>query len=85
MQGEGQVGKASPLTPQLNSVQQFEPLLDVEQAARLLGGIHVKTLQKMAREGEVPAFRLGRYWFFRASALNQWLQLQSTGRIARVM
>lgn len=50
----------------------FEPLLDSEEAAALLK-IHPKTLQKMAREGEITAIQVGRLWRFRASALNQWL------------
>jgi excisionase family DNA binding protein len=55
----------------------FEPLLSDEQAARLLGGLHVKTLQRMARDGEIPAFRVGRYWRYRASQLEVWLQARS--------
>ncbi|HEY1462853.1 MAG TPA: helix-turn-helix domain-containing protein [Terriglobales bacterium] len=50
----------------------FEPLLDSEEAAALLK-IHPKTLQKMAREGEITGIQVGRLWRFRASALNQWL------------
>lgn len=50
----------------------FEPLLDSEEAAALLK-IHPKTLQKMARRGEVVAIQIGRLWRFRASALNRWL------------
>ena len=63
----------------------FEPLLDDERAALFLGGIHHKTLQRMARNGEVPAYRVGRFWRYRASELNDWLRLKSTGRIARVV
>jgi excisionase family DNA binding protein len=36
----------------------FERVLNTEEAATLLQ-IHPKTLQKMAREGTVPAFRIG--------------------------
>jgi excisionase family DNA binding protein len=51
----------------------FEPLLNVTDAARLLGGLHPKTLMRWARAGELPAFQIGRLWFFRASELNCWL------------
>ena len=47
----------------------FEPVLNTEKAAALLQ-VHPKTLQKMAREGSVPAFRIGDLWRFRASALD---------------
>lgn len=58
--------------PPLVPGQQFEPLLDSEEAAALLK-IHPKTLQKLARRGEVVAIQIGKLWRFRASALNDWL------------
>ena len=51
----------------------FEPVLDSKAAAGLLK-IHPKTLQKMAREGRVPAFRVADLWRFRASELDTWLR-----------
>ncbi len=51
---------------------QFEPLLDSYEAAALLK-IHPKTLQKMAREGEVTAIQVGKLWRFRASDLELWI------------
>ncbi|MGD0842729.1 MAG: helix-turn-helix domain-containing protein [Candidatus Acidiferrales bacterium] len=53
---------------------EFEPLLDSGQAARLLGNIHVKTLQRYVRRGELPAYRVGGHWYFRASELDAWLR-----------
>lgn len=74
-------GKAELPRPQLSQPQgqQFEPLLDEVQAGKLLG-LHPKTLQRLARQCTVPAIRLGRYWRFRASSLNTWIELQSTGQ-----
>lgn len=51
----------------------FEPLLDSEEAAALLK-IHPKTLQKLARSGEVAAIQIGKLWRFRASALDEWVK-----------
>ena len=51
----------------------FERLLDLREAAALLG-MHWKTLQAMARQEKVPAFRIGGRWRFRSSLLNQWLE-----------
>ncbi len=53
--------------------ERFERLLDSEEAAALLK-IHPKTLQKLARQGEVAAIQIGKLWRFRASALNRWLE-----------
>jgi excisionase family DNA binding protein len=54
---------------------EFEPLLNSEQAAELLQ-IHHKTLQKLARRGEIHGTHIGKLWRFRASDLNDWLQKQ---------
>jgi excisionase family DNA binding protein len=48
-------------------------LLDSSEAAVLLK-IHPKTLQKLARNGEIAAIQIGKLWRFRASALNEWLE-----------
>ncbi len=55
----------------------FEPLMDDKEAAALLGGLHVKTVQRMARTGQIPAYHLGRKWKFRASELDKWLKTQA--------
>lgn len=64
----------------------FEPLINDEEASALLGGIHPKTLQRLARNGQIPAYRLGRFWRYRASELDSWLRtrLNSAGQPARV-
>lgn len=58
--------------------QHFEPLLDTGEAAALLK-IHPKTLQKLARSGEIHGFQVGKLWRFRVSALNQWLEGKLAG------
>jgi len=56
--------------------QSFEPLIGSCEAARLLGNIHVKTLQRYARHQRVPAYQIGGHWYFRASELDSWLRSQ---------
>ena len=57
----------------------YESLIDEKQAAQFLGGLHPKTVQRMARRGELPHCRVGKY--FRASELNAWIHLHSRGQI----
>ena len=57
---------------QAGSGSSCEPLLDSKQAGSLLK-IHPKTVQKMARAGTIPAYRIGDLWRFRASTLDSWL------------
>ena len=51
----------------------LEPVVDSEEAARFLN-VDPKTLQKMARSGEVPGYRIGKLWRFRISDLDAWLR-----------
>jgi excisionase family DNA binding protein len=52
-----------------------EPLLDSEQAAAIMQ-IHPKTLQKLARKGDVRGLHVGKLWRFRASDISQWIDEQ---------
>lgn len=61
---------------QIQLQPEFEPILDSEEAAALLK-IHPKTLQKLARKGRIPGFRIRKLWGFRASALNRWLESET--------
>jgi len=56
------------------SRQVFEPLIACEAAAKLLGNIHVKTLQRYARGGTLPGYRVAGHWYFRATELDAWLR-----------
>lgn len=49
----------------------FEPFLNSAQAVALIK-IHPKTLQRLARSGSVPGYRIGKLWRFRASDLDGW-------------
>jgi len=49
----------------------FERLLNTEEAATLLR-IHPKTLQRMARKGEIPAIQIGKLWRFSSATLLLW-------------
>src|SRR5713226_7036445 len=57
-----------PIDPQL----QFERLLDCGEVAHLLH-LHPKTVERMAREGRLPAFKVGRRWLFRTTHIDQWV------------
>ena len=63
----------SPLRSSQKSRQAFEPLIGSPEAAKLLGNIHVKTLQRYARTRRLPGYQIGGHWYFRASELDAWL------------
>jgi excisionase family DNA binding protein len=57
--------------------------LDLAQAAQLLK-VHPKTLQKLARFGRVPSFKVGRAWVFVEHLLVDWLVTESLSRVSVV-
>ena len=67
-----QASARTPL-PEKPQFSGFEALLDLREAASLLG-MHWKTLETMARCRKIPALKVGKRWRFRASALNLWLE-----------
>ena len=72
------------LRPSPKPKYDFEPLIDSPEAAKLLGDIHVKTLQRYARLGRLPGYQIGSHWYFRASELDAWLEsrINSNGQPA---
>ena len=55
----------------LPAMYQPEPVWDCYEASRFLC-IHPATAKRLAREGELPAFRIGNRWRFRPSELDAW-------------
>lgn len=49
-----------------------EPLITADQAAELLT-LHPKTVKRLAKEGLLPAMKIGRVWRFRESSLDAWM------------
>jgi hypothetical protein len=64
-----------------HSRQDFEPLMNSKAAAALLGGIHPKTLKKLAGAGEIPGYLIFGEWQFRKSGLDNWLESKLHSRI----
>jgi excisionase family DNA binding protein len=48
--------------------------------------IHPKVLERMAKRGEVPALKVGKFWRYRATTLDAWInsRLQSGRRPCRM-
>ena len=57
-----------------------ESPIDSKTAAAYLN-IHYKTLERMARMGEVPATKSGRAWQYLRSLLRNWLKEQMNSNL----
>jgi excisionase family DNA binding protein len=53
----------------------IEPLIDAQQAARILR-LHPVTIREMAARRELPGLKIGKVWRFRVSSLDAWVQSQ---------
>ena len=52
---------------------EFEPLLDSEEAGKLMH-LHPESVKRLARTGRIVAAKIGGVWRFRRSALEMYLQ-----------
>jgi hypothetical protein len=62
-----------------------EPLLDSVEAGAILK-LNPKVVERKAKHGEIPALKVGKFWRYRASALDSWIQsrLKSNCQVCRV-
>ena len=50
-------------------------IMTAEQVAKYLC-LHVMTIRQLARDGEIPAFKVGKLWRFKKELLEQWIVKQ---------
>ena len=55
--------------------QTFEPLIDVNEAGRILK-LHPVTVREMVGKGALPGLKIGKVWRFRVSSLDAWVTRQ---------
>jgi excisionase family DNA binding protein len=59
-------------------------VVGISEAAALLGA-HEQTVRKLARRGEIPAFKVGADWRFRREALIRWTEGQNVAVTGSVL
>jgi len=50
-----------------------DQIMTIEQVARYLS-LHELTVRRLAREGEIPAFKVGRQWRIKKALLDRWIE-----------
>src|SRR5437016_4381435 len=73
----GKTRKGAKTTRQKRIAAMDKEILDVEGAATLLG-VSTTTIYHLARQGTIPATRVGREWRFSRQNLIQWVANGST-------
>jgi excisionase family DNA binding protein len=59
--------------PMENDLEPMVRLLTLKEAAELLQ-LSTRTLLRMVKKNELPAFKVGSQWRFRESELTKWIQ-----------
>lgn len=55
-------------------------IMTIKEVARYLG-LHELTVRRLAREGEIPAFKIGRQWRVKKDLLDRWIERETMRNI----
>ena len=55
-------------------------IMTIEEVARYLS-LHELTVRRLAREGEIPAFKIGRQWRVKKDLLDRWIERETMKNI----
>jgi excisionase family DNA binding protein len=58
------------------SERQFPAIMTIADVAEYLG-LHELTVRRLAREGALPALKLGRQWRVKRDLLEKWIETRS--------
>ena len=53
-----------------------DPIMSIEEVAGYLD-LHPLTVRRLARDGEIPAFKVGRQWRVKRALLDRWIEESS--------
>ena len=53
--------------------EDMDHIMTIEEVARYLS-LHELTVRRLAREGEIPAFKIGRQWRVKKILLDRWIE-----------
>ena len=62
-------------------MDEIPAIMTVEQVAKYLS-FHPLTVRRLARDGEIPALKIGSQWRVRKELLDQWIVEQSEMNVA---
>ena len=63
-------------------IAEANTVMTVDQVAKYLS-LHPLTVRRLARDGEIPALKIGRQWRVKKELLDQWIVEQSEMNVAR--
>ena len=64
------------MTEETESLSEMSDMLTISEVAKYLK-LHELTVRRLAREGELPAFKVGRQWRIKRNLLEAWIEERS--------
>jgi excisionase family DNA binding protein len=64
------------MTEDTESLHEMPDMLTISEVAKYLK-LHELTVRRLAREGELPAFKVGRQWRIKRNLLEAWIEERS--------
>jgi excisionase family DNA binding protein len=58
------------------SKEEWPPIMTIAEVSQYLG-LHELTVRRLAREGAIPALKLGRQWRIKRDLLEKWIEQRS--------
>jgi len=62
--------------------EDLDEIMTIEEVARYLS-LHELTVRRLAREGEIPAFKVGRQWRIKRRILDRWIERETMRNLGR--
>ena len=62
--------------------EDIDEIMTIEEVARYLS-LHELTVRRLAREGEIPAFKIGRQWRVKKALLDRWIEREAMRNISQ--
>jgi excisionase family DNA binding protein len=63
--------------------EDLSPIMTIAEVAAYLG-LHELTVRRLAREGAIPALKLGRQWRVKRDLLEKWIERRSLRNLGKV-
>ena len=60
--------------------EDFPSIMTISEVAEYLG-LHELTVRRLAREGQLPALKLGRQWRVKKDLLEKWIEQRSLNNV----
>jgi len=60
--------------------EDYPPIMTIAEVAQYLG-LHELTVRRLAREGAIPALKLGRQWRVKRDLLEAWIETRSMDNV----